>query len=109
MDDNQQYLPPNNAGNQSGASSSLPQPPMSGADQLYALNQQNIAGLQNKINSLPPEANDLDVIEKEWVNHLKEIVLHTTEDPYTQQAEISKAKADYMRKRYNKDIKIAEG
>lgn len=64
--------------------------------------------LQSQISSLPPEANDVDLIEKEWVLHLKYIVNQTSEDPYKQQAEISKAKADYMRKRYNKNIKVSE-
>ena len=65
--------------------------------------------LQHQINSLPPEANELDLIEKEWVIHLKQIVNQTQDNPFLQQAEISKAKADYMRKRYNKKIKTTEG
>lgn len=106
MDDNQDFSAQQDAGLATGVSSSLPQ--TASDDQYYQINQQSMAGIQSKINSLPPEANDLDVIEKEWVNHLKEIVLHTREDPYTQQLEISKAKADYMRKRYNKQVKVPE-
>ncbi len=65
--------------------------------------------LTAQISTLPQEANDIDLIEKEWVTHLKMIVAQTADNPYLQQQEISKAKADYMKKRYNKDIKIAEG
>ena len=50
-------------------------------------------------------AQDVDLIEKEWVQKAKEIVAHTIGDPYTQNKEINKIKADYIKKRYNKDIK----
>jgi Txe/YoeB family toxin of Txe-Axe toxin-antitoxin module len=52
----------------------------------------------------PEEAADSDLIEKEWVIKAKQIVEHTAEDPFQQQQELSKMKADYMKKRYNKDI-----
>ncbi len=71
--------------------------------------RQGFTNIQDQISSLPPEANDIDLIEKEWVTHLKYIVSNTSEDPFTQQSEISKAKADYMRKRYNRDVKLSEG
>lgn len=50
-------------------------------------------------------AEDADLIEKEWVARAKEIVAHTHGDPYSQNKEMSKIKADYIKKRYNKDIK----
>jgi len=65
--------------------------------------------LVQQLSSVPPEANDVDVIEKEWVNHLKEITNRTADNPFIQQQEISRAKADYLKKRYNKDIKVSEG
>lgn len=52
----------------------------------------------------PEEAADADLIEKEWVLKAKQIVEHTAEDPFSQQEELSKMKADYMKKRYNKDL-----
>lgn len=52
-------------------------------------------------------AQDTDLIEKEWVQKAKEIVAKTHGDPYTQNKEINKMKADYIKKRYNKDIKQA--
>ncbi|HYF97064.1 MAG TPA: hypothetical protein VD947_03430 [Patescibacteria group bacterium] len=58
---------------------------------------------------LPVEAEDNDLIEKEWVDRAKQIVEHTKEDPYEQQRALSQMKADYMKKRYNKDIKISDG
>lgn len=55
----------------------------------------------------PEEAADADLIEKEWVLKAKQIVEHTAEDPFSQQEELSKMKADYMKKRYNKDLGTA--
>jgi hypothetical protein len=57
----------------------------------------------------PPQiADDVDVIEREWVDKAKTIVEATKEDPHVQTKEISRFKADYMKKRYNKDVKVAE-
>lgn len=56
----------------------------------------------------PSLADDSDLIEKEWVLKAKQIIAATRDDPYTQNRELSKFKADYLKKRYNKDIKIEE-
>lgn len=56
------------------------------------------------INYLPEVAADIDVIEKEWVGAIEDAVSRTIEDPHAQQEEISRIKADYMKKRYNKNI-----
>ena len=58
--------------------------------------------------SLPAVADDSDLIEKEWVNKAKQIVEHNRDDPYMQSKEITVFKADYMKKRYNKTIKLSE-
>lgn len=49
---------------------------------------------------------DSDLIEKEWVNKAKSIVDANREDPYKQSEELTGVKADYMKKRYNKNIKL---
>lgn len=56
----------------------------------------------------PQIADDNDLIEKEWVIHAKEIVARTAHDPHLQNKELNKFKADYLKKRYNKDIKLEE-
>ena len=58
--------------------------------------------------TLPPMADDSDLIEKEWVEKAKEIVSKTSQDPYQQNREMTLAKADYLKKRYNREIKISE-
>lgn len=58
--------------------------------------------------NLPQIAADNDVIEKEWVDALDEVIRRTSDNPFLQQEEISKVKVEYMKKRYNKDIKKGE-
>lgn len=53
-------------------------------------------------------ADDTDLIEKEWVTKAKAIVAHTKDDPFKQNQAMNKVKADYLKKRYNKDLKISE-
>ena len=50
-------------------------------------------------------AADGNLIEKQWVTKAKEIVAETKSDPYKQKNEISKAKADYIQKRFKKTIR----
>jgi hypothetical protein len=45
-----------------------------------------------------------DRIEKEWVDKAKAIVAKTQDDPYEQKQEMSKVKAEYIKKRFNKTI-----
>lgn len=56
----------------------------------------------------PDSADDNDLIEKEWVVKAKQIVAATREDPHTQNKELSKFKADYLKKRYGKDIRVED-
>ena len=51
-------------------------------------------------------SDDTDLIEKEWVNKAKQIVEKTRDDPYKQSEELTVVKADYIKKRYNKTIKL---
>ncbi len=57
---------------------------------------------------VPQIAEDIDLIEKEWVRKAKDIVNATYGDPYTQNKQISKMKVEYIKKRYNKEIKLRE-
>lgn len=49
---------------------------------------------------------DDDNVEKEWVNKARQIVERTRNDPYRQSEELTLVKADYMRQRYNKIVKV---
>lgn len=57
---------------------------------------------------LPALANDDDLIEKEWVDKAKKIIAETKNDPYKREQEVSRLQADYLRKRYGKEIGVAD-
>lgn len=80
-------------------------PPMSGSDDVSSPDQ--TVPDSRALIQIPDEAGDSDLIEKEWVLKAKQIVDHTSEDPFTQQQELSKMKADYLKKRYNRDLGAA--
>jgi hypothetical protein len=50
-------------------------------------------------------ADDVDVIEKVWVQKAKTIVNETKDNPHDQSAQLSNIKRDYIKKRFNKDTK----
>lgn len=56
----------------------------------------------------PDVAEDVDLIETEWVNKAKKIVHDTRDDPRQQKKQVSALKADYMKKRYGKDVKLSD-
>ena len=58
--------------------------------------------------SSPVSADDNDLIEEEWVIKAKQIVATTRSDPHVQSRELNRFKADYLKKRYNKSIKLEE-
>lgn len=47
---------------------------------------------------------DSDRIERQWVDRAKAIVAQTQDDPYTQKKQMSRIKADYIKKRFDKCI-----
>lgn len=55
----------------------------------------------------PVVAADDDLIEKEWVDKAKKIVVEARDDPYKLEREVSKLQADYLRKRYGKEIGVS--
>lgn len=56
----------------------------------------------------PPTAADEDVIEKEWVDKAKQIITATQDDPAQREREVARLQADYLRKRYGKEIGATE-
>jgi hypothetical protein len=75
---------------------SAPDPPLSGSATTIP------------VIDVPDTADDTDLIEKEWVNKAKHIVETSRDNPNLQNKEISKLKADYIQKRYNKQLKVSE-
>lgn len=52
----------------------------------------------------PLVANDDDLIEKEWVDKAKKIIVATRDDPHRREQEVGKLQADYLLKRYGKEL-----
>ncbi len=104
---NPEFLPSTQQGQQAGQG----QPTPKQAQQAVASampHAQSTAGSQASSSSNPAVADDVDLIEKEWVEKAKAIVNHTKDDPHRQSKEINKMKADYIKKRYNKDVQVSE-
>lgn len=78
----------------------LPVPTAGGVPQTDATSTTQPTGLQIE--------DDGDLIEKEWVNKAKQIVERNRNDPYKQSEELTVFKADYMKKRYDKTIKVSK-
>ena len=53
---------------------------------------------------LPMVANDDDLIEKEWVDKAKKIIVDTRDDPYRREQEVGRLQIDYLKKRYGKEL-----
>jgi len=55
------------------------------------------------VDDSPLTANDDDLIEKEWVDRAKQIIVSTKDDPHLREQEVAKLQVDYLRKRYGKE------
>ena len=65
-------------------------------------------GVSSYSTDSPTIADDVDLIEKEWVVKAKDIVARTKDDPNAQSKDMNRFKADYLKTRYNKDVKVNE-
>jgi len=54
------------------------------------------------------QANNTDRIEKEWVDKAKTVISSNKDDPFEQKTAMSRVKAEYIQKRFNKTIKTDE-
>ena len=57
---------------------------------------------------VPSQANNSDLVEKGWVDAAKRIMDTYKTDPYNKNRALTFLRADYMKKRYNKELKIPE-
>lgn len=56
----------------------------------------------------PAIAADEDLIEKEWVDKAKQIINDTKDDPAARERQVGRLQADYLKKRYGKDLGASE-
>jgi hypothetical protein len=50
-------------------------------------------------------ASEGDRIEKQWIDRAKAVIAKTQDDPFEQKQAMSKVKAEYIQKRFNKTVK----
>ena len=53
----------------------------------------------------PAVANDIELMEKEWANRVREINQATNGDPYEKSRQLALLKGEYLQKRYQKTLK----
>lgn len=86
-----------------GPAPAVPMPPMTDPG---GATQSDVSSTSQQATA--PLLDDTDLIEKEWVDKAKQIVERTRDDPHRQSEELTEVKADYMKKRYNKTIKVSK-
>lgn len=64
-------------------------------------------GSQGSVPTQTARADDL-VLEKEYIAKAKLVVERTSNDPYLQTKEISKIKAEFLKRRYGKNLKMGD-
>lgn len=104
-------LPTLDLNSQSPSAAPLASPPANDAGQLQTPSSATLpkqSGSPQAVVDDPQIADDVDVIEKEWIDKAKRIVSATKADPHQQEKEVSKLQADYLLKRYNKQVKLSE-
>ena len=60
------------------------------------------------VKSAPATADDLDIIEPEWIGKAQHVIAQTAGDPYVLANELNALKADYLKKRYGKEVKAGD-
>lgn len=54
------------------------------------------------------QADDGDLIEREWIEAVKKVINESREDPFAQCQALTLLKLQYIKKRYGTDIKVPE-
>jgi hypothetical protein len=58
--------------------------------------------------SFTHKAKDSDQIDPVWLNKAKAVISQTRNDPYEQKLQMSRVQAEYIQKRFNKQVKSDE-
>ncbi|MBI2798343.1 hypothetical protein HYX70_03555 [Candidatus Saccharibacteria bacterium] len=60
------------------------------------------AGVKTRPETL--DADDIDLIEKEWVDTVDDVIEHTKDDPYTEEEAQQSLSKTYLKKRFGIDV-----
>jgi len=76
--------------------------------QLPTINQPTVVLPTSDDNSTTAArpVNDSSKMERQWIDKAKAIIAQTRDDPFTQKNEMSKVKAAYIEKKFNKKLKV---
>ena len=84
--------------------SPIPITPVLPTTQQQVVQQQPSVAVNTSQVAAPTSAADGNLIEKEWLDKVKQIISSTADDPHAQQKEISLLMADYVLKRTGRKI-----
>ena len=98
-------LPPPPSTQPAATTSAAPAPPAPAVPAPAQTAAPGGSGVANLASSI---VDDGDLIEKEWVNRAKHVVATTRSNPYKQSQQLAALRAEYMKKRYGKNIKLGE-
>lgn len=107
-----QEIGPTNSGEQANQNSGMmlpavvaPDPVVDDSTAVQPINATTVTD-DNAVG--PAKADDVDIVEKEWVDRAKQIVEEHRDDPHKQEQEVEKLQTDYLKKRYGKEIKTSD-
>ena len=102
----------------------LPQPTLSASNNILATSQSGSMAVPNQKTPNEPtglpksstgparNADQLnygtDAVDREWIDRAEEIIERAHADPYLASKELSRLKAQYVKARYNKEIKTVD-
>ncbi len=66
------------------------------------------SAIDNSLAASPQAAQDLDLIEDEWVAAVKNVMHTYHNDPYSLAGALSELRRDYLSKRYDRNLKAAD-
>ncbi|HET9721694.1 MAG TPA: hypothetical protein VFP32_01540 [Candidatus Saccharimonadales bacterium] len=91
-----------------------PQPVLPAIQDIPAVDQPVIAvpaqDVTAPVSASDPHSHaaDGDHIESQWIEKAKAVIAQTQDDPFAQKSQMSKVKAEYIQKRFGKQIKTDE-
>ncbi len=97
-------VPQNTSFQQPGALA--PSVPMAAHPTMPAPTEPSLAPAQGA--TATGAGDDENALDQEWIAKARGIVMRTRSDPYMQSKELSKIKAQYIKVRYNKDVKTVD-
>lgn len=75
--------------------------------QPLALQPAQDDSVNNQAASEPTQLSEVEM-DRAWIDRARSLIEHTMGDPFTQSREIAKLRAEYLKARFEKHIKVSE-